>query len=235
MYYKSLSLNGDWEMNYSQQVYASKENPWKNGTLITNAAVDRDHTVNGMRYIIRYEDGEYIFHRVVFTISQVSLRTSAAGLYYTATLVCDPVLQRLITCHGVALSTLYMPGADFAECEDVLYTYVQGGLRKTDLTSCGVFDIFKQDADNNAERGKIKIYANAYFKLDNGTMIMAYDNADHWVGTSLYDVLAALDATYLQSSMEIRDTLNDFAFRWRDVITGYGFENLLDDQIPEAP
>ncbi|MBR4864263.1 MAG: leucine-rich repeat protein [Oscillospiraceae bacterium] len=205
------------------------------GSLITNAKVTMDHTVNGMRYIALLTDGVYTFHRVIFGISQVSLRTSAAGLYYTATMACDPVLRDAISYCGIAVSTLYMPGADFEQCDDVLYTYVQGVPRARGLTSCAVFDIFKQDADNNAERGKMKIYANAYFKLDNGTMIMAYDNADQWVGTSLYDVLAALADRYLQSDMAIRDILNDFAFRWRDVITEYGFENLLDDQIPEAP
>ena len=37
MYYKNFSLNGDWEMDYIQQVYTGKENPWKSGTLISNA------------------------------------------------------------------------------------------------------------------------------------------------------------------------------------------------------
>ena len=37
MYYKIFSLNGDWEMDYTQQVYTGKENPWQKGTLISNA------------------------------------------------------------------------------------------------------------------------------------------------------------------------------------------------------
>lgn len=37
MHYIPFSLNGAWEMDYSEQVYTGKENPWREGVLISNA------------------------------------------------------------------------------------------------------------------------------------------------------------------------------------------------------
>ncbi len=37
MHFVSFSLNGSWEMNYAEEVYLGKENPWKKGFLIQNA------------------------------------------------------------------------------------------------------------------------------------------------------------------------------------------------------
>ena len=35
--YKVVSLNGAWEMDYCQDTYYGKENPWNKGTVIENA------------------------------------------------------------------------------------------------------------------------------------------------------------------------------------------------------
>ena len=205
------------------------------GRLVTNATVTPDHTVNDMRYIALLRDGIYTFHRLSFKVSTISLRTSAAGLYYTATLVCDYVLRDSISSYGVALSTKRMPGADFATAEDVLYTYYEDTpWIGTKITSCAVLDIFRQDADDNAERGKTKIYANAYLKLYNGTLIMAHDNTKQRIGGSVYDVLAVLVSEYTELPSTTQDHLYNFANQWKDIIIAYGFEKLLSDNIPES-
>lgn len=202
------------------------------GRLVTNATVTPDHTVNDIRYIALLREGMYTFHRLSFKVSTISLRTSAAGLYYTATLVCDYVLRDSISSYGVALSTKRMPGADFATAEDVLYTYYEDTpWTGTKITSCAVLDIFRQDADDNAERGKMKIYANAYLELYDGTLILAHDNKKEWIGGSLYDVLAVLDAKFTELDAATQALLYDFAQQWRDVITVYGFDNLPAEHI----
>jgi hypothetical protein len=38
MHYTGYSLNGDWEMNYAEQIYTGTENPWSKGA----SAVDSD-------------------------------------------------------------------------------------------------------------------------------------------------------------------------------------------------
>lgn len=204
------------------------------GRLVTNATVTPDHTVNDVRYIALLRDGIYTFHQLSFKVSTISLRTSAAGLYYTATLVCDYVLRDSISSYGVALSTKRMPGADFATAEDVLYTYYEDTpWIGTKITSCAVLDIFRQDADDNAERGKMKIYANAYLKLYNGALIMAHDNTRQRIGGSVYDVLAVLVSKYTELPSATQDHLYNFANQWKDIIIAYGFEKLLDTNIPQ--
>ena len=55
MYYTAYSLSGDWEMNYQQEIYRSKENPWSKNANPgssdeysgTEKAWDRDDTMPG--------------------------------------------------------------------------------------------------------------------------------------------------------------------------------------------
>ena len=116
----------------------------------------------------------------------------------------------------------------------VLFTCIQGKPRSNNkMNSCAVFDIFQQGATDNADRGKTKIYANAYITLLDGTTFMAHDNTKQWIGGSLYDVLAVLENKYFELDTATQDQLYDFACQWRAVITEYGFENLMDDLIPE--
>ena len=108
-------------------------------------------------------------------ISGVSLRPGNAGIYYTATFLCDEVLLSALEM-GVAVSLADMPGADFATDEDTLYTVGTTGVM--------IQNILTGDAED-ADRAIMDIYAASYVKLPDGTVLVS----ENEVAYSLYDVL----------------------------------------------
>jgi len=203
------------------------------GSVRINGNVVRDHDAAGIRYIALEENGAYTFHALEIRLTAVSLRTSEAGLYYKARINCDPVLRAAIDSHGVAVSLVDMPGAEFGA--DDLYTSISGAPTVgREFTSGAVFGIFKEGAADNAERGEMKIYANAYLKLKDGTVITsdttygdkATDKGFDGVAWSLWEVLSALDRSYASLDEETKADLKAFCAKWKDDITYWNLTNL---------
>ena len=111
-------------------------------------------------------------------ISSVSLRPNNAGIYYSATVLCDEVLADALEM-GVAVSVVDMPGADFETDEDTLYT--------TGTTGVMIQNILTGDSDD-ADRAIRDIYAASYVKLPDGTVLVS----ENEVAYSLYDILLIL-------------------------------------------
>ena len=111
-------------------------------------------------------------------ISGVSLRPSNAGIYYTATFLADEVLLDALET-GVAVSLVDMPTADFATDEDTLYAKGTTGVM--------IENILKGDSED-ADRAIMDIYAAAYVKLSDGTVLMS----ENEVAYSLFDILMIL-------------------------------------------
>ena len=111
-------------------------------------------------------------------ISGVSLRPNNAGIYYTATFLCDEVLADALQM-GVAVSLVDMPGADFMTDEDTLYT--------TGTTGVMIQNILTGDAED-ADRAIMDIYAASYVVLPDGTVL----TSENEVAYSLYDILLIL-------------------------------------------
>ncbi|MBO5868675.1 MAG: leucine-rich repeat protein, partial [Oscillospiraceae bacterium] len=204
------------------------------GSLITTGTVPLDQTVNGMRYITLENEGVYTFHRLTLYLQKMVLRTSSAGLYFTSYLACDQDLRLAISGFGIAVSTQHMPGKDFATDEAVRYVHYDGlpAIGSQQTHSCLVANIFQEGLSDNAERGKEKIYTNAYIVLDDGTVITAYDNTREVMARSLYDILFVLNEQYPNLDSTTQGTLNTFVSKWEDVITAYGLTNLLPEEQP---
>ena len=111
-------------------------------------------------------------------ISGVSLRPGNAGIYYTATFLCDEVLADALQM-GVAVSLADMPTADFMTDEDTLYT--------TGTTGVMIQNILTGDTED-ADRAIMDIYAASYVVLPDGTVLVS----DAEVAYSLYDILLIL-------------------------------------------
>jgi len=111
-------------------------------------------------------------------ISGVSLRPSNAGIYYSATVLADEVLMEALEA-GVAVSLADMPGSDFETDEDTLYAKGNHGVL--------VQNILKGD-NEDADRAIMDIYAAAYVKLPDGTVLVSEND----VAYSLFDILMIL-------------------------------------------
>ena len=126
---------------------------------------------NNKNYIAITDENGTSFHRMGLRISGISLRPSAAGIYYQASWQCDEALQAKIKSYGVAVSLEDMPRADFASDVDTLWTnmdpaeFVSGQAK----TSAIISDIFSADAVDNDTRGRSGIFAAPYVILNDGT------------------------------------------------------------------
>ena len=193
---------------------------------------------NGNTYIAVTENGLTKLHRLEIVLNTVTLRTSAAGLYYKATYNCDQTLSKLVENYGVVVSLYNLPGADFmTEPEagnfngwtEAAAPFQSGAV----ATSGSVFGILKdsRSASLNDRYGRMKIYANAY--IDLGDEIIVANTADagktadsegfSGVAMSLYDVMQALDATYSTYPTAIRLQLDAFYAQWKEKGMDWGF------------
>ena len=214
------------------------------GSITTSSEVVMDNTVNNIRYIALAEGEEeiktYTFHVLEMKLSAVTLRAKVVkegeqiieeenGIYYKAVYACDDTLKGKIDSYGVVFSLDNMPGADFKteENDRNLYTvyekdsFVSGAT----VTSGSIFGIMKKDLENNADRGKMKIYANAYIIINgvnNGEPLMAdVTNAGTtWtegytgVAYSLFDVMDKLDEKWGDLSDAQKTTIQTFYNFW---------------------
>ena len=221
------------------------------GQIINNGAVQvaADVTApNGNHYIAVTEGNATTMHRLDAPVTTVSLRPSAAGLYYKATYSCDVLLSAKVLHYGVVLSVDNMPGSDFLnEAGDInRYTvagtdFVSGAV----ATSGSVFGIMKteREAAKNARYGEIEIYANPYLLLElNGvqTVVMGDTRNDgkttddaEFTGTawSLHEVMDALDQSYSSYSGDIQERLDNFYKSWeQDGMADWKFDRIGSDE-----
>jgi hypothetical protein len=193
------------------------------GKLVTTSAVEKLTVNNNVRYIATKDaDGNYTAHAFSLRLSVVSLRTNKAGIYYTAKLTCDETVTNAVQNYGVILSVKSMPGADFETANVNGYT-VYTGKPAGEFTSGSVFNIFKESlsAANNATRGEMKIYANAYLRLTDGTIVLA----DTGVTYSLQDVMVELD-TNLEDYTDKKEIILDFYKTWKDAMANWNLNNI---------
>ena len=195
------------------------------GSLTTTAQVEKDQNVNGVRYITLEKDGVYTFHVLQLQLSAVTLRTNQAGIYYKATMICDPILKAEIAYHGIALSVKGMPDATFMKDTSVSYTQIAGAPAEF-FTSGSVFNIFRNDisAERNAARGEMKICANPYLEFSDGTILTA-TNGDTW---SLRDVMGYLDANFETLDSKAQAQVQVFYATWADAMATWELENLAN-------
>lgn len=202
------------------------------GSLTTECAVAVDNTVDGVRYIaLKGDDGAYTFHVLQLQLSAVTLRTNKAGIYYKAEMACDEVLAGQIDYHGVAVSIVGMPTADFANEANTAATKISGAPEGV-FTSGSVTNIFRENlsAEKNAARGEINIYANSYIQLLDGTILMGANES----AKSMKDIMTYLDTNY--ATLEAADQANALAFyeTWADAMAGWELANLAAAIAPET-
>ena len=220
------------------------------GTVINNGTVQvmPDVTApNGNRYIALGDGVSTTMHRLETELTGVTLRTSAAGLYYKAVYYCDAALAERVEYCGVVLSTNNMPGADFrTEIGDInCYTKVNDFQSGATVTSGSVFGILKEErtADLNDQYGKIKVYANPYLQLNiDGGLTLVGDTANSgktaddadFTGHaySLQDVLGLVDSNYYSYEPEIRKDVDGFYDTWKTKgMASWSFTDIKRDYL----
>ena len=188
-------------------------------------------SADGVRYVALQEGSYATFHRLDMEIKTVTLRTSAAGLYYKAQYQCDRQLEEKVVSYGIVVSLQDVPGADFKTAEGDAYTvssekFVSGAT----VTSGSIVGIMKSDlsASENLKRMRMPIYTNAYIDFGNGPVLADTVNAGTKNGTSasLYRVLFALDNNYDSLTATVQGQLEDFCGFWKSTGLDFGMTKL---------
>ncbi|MBR4864518.1 MAG: DUF4886 domain-containing protein [Oscillospiraceae bacterium] len=165
-----------------------------NGTVTSGNVEATCAAPNGGQYVAVRENDVTTLHRLDMELTNVSLRPSAAGVYYKAVWQCDRVLAAKIASYGMAVSLAHAPDSGFASDETVLYTASNAVISGETVNGALVQEILKA-GENNAARGEMPIYAATYAVLTDGTTLMG-DNA----ACSLIDILQSIDRIWPQLS-----------------------------------
>ena len=178
-------------------------------------------TVAGRHCVTLVKDGAYSFHRLDMGITQVSIRPSAAGMYYSGTWYADETLKTQIHSYGVAVSVVNMPDSTFTALgSGASWTSFRGATLENGapMTGCIVGGILKEGAANDA-RAKTTIYAATYVMLEDGSVFLGEKTAAY----SLYDVMKLLDETAYAANAE---ALEKFYAAWEDPMKNWDFTHI---------
>ena len=200
------------------------------GKVVSTEGVVMDHIDGNTRWIaLEEEENTYSFHILELELNKITLRTNRAGLYYKATITCDPTLINAVETYGVLLNASGEIPEDFDENKNGWTTVANDGETALSagkiFTSGSVFNIFKDDADNNT-RGKTEIHAHAYLKLNDGTVLKTTASKSY----SLYEVMAEMNDEAFINKLTEKQTkaLDAFYDKWYEVLDAWGMTVLAN-------
>ena len=184
------------------------------GVTVTNGART---AVKGKDYYTVQEENVYSFHRLSVTLANVSIRPSDAGIYYDGIWGCDEKLAaQLVDTFGIAVSLSGVPGETFDASLSTAYTADR--LRSGEpMTGVVVRDILSEakSAGENDVNARKPIYARAYLKLKDGTVLLS----DAGAAESIYTVMTRLDdllETDLKGYRRFRAAARNFYETWKE-------------------
>lgn len=254
---ETIAVNGDLNLDLNgftvsvdagnvTVVDSSTNNGTEGGKLYGDYTVNNRVTVkNGISYVVLNGsdgNGDYITSNAVrVKVKKVNIRPSEAGLYYVTDVMFNKNIADVGATYGVALSLADKPGNDFLTDEDTLWTSFtapKGSNFSEYGTSCLVNDILDSTAytdDENAERGGMDVYANAYVKMtvDGEDIVVMMENVSD-VTYSLKKVMQILDGqletellNYAAGTGSLSETGTkalDFFETWNGAMTKTGWD-----------
>ena len=187
------------------------------GVTVNNGAKT---TVKDNLYYTVKEENVYSFHRLSVQLTNVNIRPAAAGIYYDGIWGCDDKLaQTMVESFGIAASLKAMPTEQFESSSEVLATVYTADQMASGATKTGVLirDILaeQETANRNDSNGRKPIYARAYLKLTDGTVIMSGNGA----AESLYSVMTRLDTLIREDAknfLRFRPAAREFYNTWKE-------------------
>lgn len=246
----ALEMNGKTAIVNAENVTltdTATDNGTVGGKVYGNFDVTDRVTENGaIRYLVL--DGEdtkgayKTANAVRVKLTQVSIRPSAAGIYYSADVKFNRNVAGVNAVSGVALSTKDAPGDSFLGEDDNCWTAfaAEAGADFSRVgTSCLVKNIMADGAEAsvNAARGALDIYANGYVKVtvDGKDIVLMAENTNDVV-FSLKTVMQNFDTklaaelqNYANGTGELSadgQKLLAFYETWEAAMNGWGLNNV---------
>ena len=193
--------------------------------MVYNAIVEGEGTITAMDgYLMIHEGNGFSFHKVDLRIKSMSLRSSAAGVYYTCDFKGDEIVSENVKSYGIALSAWIEPDAKTLD-EMCLYTAATEFAPGADgNASNGVLlsGIMKStnSAEKNRANGEIAVYGRAYIETVDGYMF------GESVSRSLKDQMESIDAIWSQLSAVQKDAIQTFYATYAEAMKTWNLTNI---------
>jgi len=238
----SVTVSGDYTlyaMDTSGDNYTSSlgKAVWTSSELVKTQSIF--NAPNGNTYIPVIDGATATYHCIGMKLTHVSIRPETCGIYYRGAWGSDSTLSGQIAEYGIAVSLEGVPGEDFATDPDCLYTAFPGETLISGESKAGVMidGIMKTelDAGTNSQRGEMPVYAVAYVKLNDGTVLLSdRPGTKDDVAYSLYDIMSLMNqqietapGTHRRPAVQAG---RDFYAQWKDS----GMQNWLFPKL-QAP
>lgn len=182
---------------------------------VTGDAPEAMNEVGNDRYVrLVNKEGDYTLHRYTLAITGVTVRPESAGMYYKATIECDPTLEGEITAYGVAVSVKEMPKQP--NDATALYTAYTSGLESgVEFNGVLINNIMKIandiDEEANDDRAQKNIYASAYFRVNGiDEAIMSNDGIFRNLKGLMHDIDGIYNTLNDRKQGALKDMYNTF-------------------------
>jgi len=180
-------------------------------------------------YMVITEGDRVSFHKYALRITEVTLKTSQAGLTYSCFIAGDQAVKAQVAEFGIAMN-IYDPATVETIAKDTqskTHVWRAGSLWQTgeegqELTGVAVVNIMKAGCTTreNQDRAAIPVYGSAYIKLQNGQYL--------WSNTevrTLQQVVEAADALYDTLNETQQQALEDLYSSFQAAMDGWNIPN----------
>ena len=185
-----------------------------NGPVLANEPILEQ---NGKLYYTLLQEGAYSFHRLEAKLTNVAIRPSIGGIYFSATWNCDDTVKPLIDSFGVVVSMKDFAGSDFANDATALWSnfgseVFESGVQKTGVMIAGILKdavdgVAQERIAMNSIYAQMKIFAEAYVTIDG----VSYTGLG--ASYSMYDILKTV-ADHLNKYYAQSEIMQQFMTRW---------------------
>ena len=172
---------------------------------------------NIKRYLPVNEDGVYSFHRFYMAITKASIRPSNVGVGYKARFVGSEYAEQYLSTATAFGYTMWLEGGK--KIIRGMAASQFGGDREVTLRIKNFLSTSKS-VEENAKRADTNVYASAYVRLNDGTLIETTP-----VCYTFHDMLEAADDNYENYSETQKNALHTISDKFYESMITYDIEN----------
>ncbi len=184
-------------------------------------------------YMMIAENGEFSFHRIGLQLTAMTLRASAAGVYYKSQFGGDEMVQVRVAAYGVALSVVDEPTTANLEsaCKYSRFTNFSAGGLDVDATSTLLTGVLKSDNPYliNTRNANMPIFGSAYLLLKDGTYLFG-----EAASLSFRQQVEAVSNMFDSLSKTQKDGVYEMYKSYRDIMGNWNIDKIKAYRDPSA-
>ena len=174
-------------------------------------------------YLMITEEGGVSFHKVEMKITAMSLRASAAGVYYKCQFAGDEIVAEKVAYSGVALSVAEIPNEQNIDTKCLYSTFKGFAAGGDNVTSTLLSGIMKQTntQEKNSQNAELPVYGRAYILTKDGQFV--FGSA---VKRSFREQLEAIDANWEQLAIAQKAEVLKLYSTYAEIMDSWNIPNV---------